>query len=481
MVTQRMRPPGAALPPPSRLAFAAARMPSASVPTQAGSEPPPPTRSGPAPSSAAALRAGAVALTGTDAGGENLTGNTIPMAVVHGVARGAPEGVGQGMSQLRDGSGRAPASVPQAVPAKATPAEKATPGETWFVSIDGQEHGPLTARDIAQLLEQGQMDWSSQVWRTGLKGWRPARRDPQLVTAVAGAHGVANDTTRLDAARSFLAPEDTVVDAPPRVSPRPSGDKAPRLRALRQAELPDLRPSARPQAWHSPENAAFREALGLPTDSSQQPVREKPAATLADALRSAPTLLGAEPAAPASRPVRSRTLVAVAVVSFAAGALAAALVGRLGSTEPLPTASAEHTKAEHTESEVRAPAVVVQEAAEPEEPSRREDAVLPVQTVQRLPPTVDEPPRLRELPTAEDLRAAVRKVAGEVKRCMYDPVAGVDVDIYIDGPSGRVRDVDVRSPLITPARADCIQRAVRRMQVPPFTRSELKLMHKFSW
>jgi hypothetical protein len=111
-------------------------------------------------------------------------------------------------------------------------------------------------------------------------------------------------------------------------------------------------------------------------------------------------------------------------------------------------------------------------------PSAPEPA-FPVHSVQAVPSTVGAP--LRELPTVEELRAEVRKVAPDVKRCVEDPASGVDVDIYLDGPSGRVRDVDVRSALITPGRSDCIVRSVRRMQLAPFSRQELKLMHKFSW
>jgi hypothetical protein len=88
---------------------------------------------------------------------------------------------------------------------------------------------------------------------------------------------------------------------------------------------------------------------------------------------------------------------------------------------------------------------------------------------------------LRELPDPEELRAEVREVAPLVRRCLLNPAQGVDVDIYLDGPSGRVRDVQVRSPMLAPGRVQCITHAVRQMQLEPFVRHELKLMHKFSW
>lgn len=420
-------------------------------------------------------------------------------------------------------------------------------GDGWFIlKADGQQVGPLSARELASLFESGELEWGSEVWRQGLKGWRAARRDPMLVTAVAGARGVANDTTRLDAARSFLAPDDTVVEA------RPVGAVERATRAGREAGrasfasrqqgrtdirevpdsflpappaarpgakpdvLPDLRPSARPQAWHSPENMAFREALGLPTDSSQgesalagkleaslgaPPSGDAPATTLGDAFRpvsrdpSSETrhrtrsaahdwlaLLEGLPARVMER-VDSHYLVAGA--SFLTGVVFTALL----------MARAPHASEQASEqAAARAAAAPASESAAHDEEQRgvpslakssADDAmaVMPVATVHQVvssPLTAAAPP-LRELPTVEELRSEVRKVAGDVRRCVDNPGRGVDVAIYLDGPSGRVRDLDVRSPAFGPARLNCVTNAVRRIQLSPFAREELKLMHKFSW
>ncbi len=430
-----------------------------------------------------------------------------------------------------------------------------TGGETWFVSVDGKQRGPLTASEVANLLENGSLNWSNEVWREGLKGWRPARRDALLVTAVAGTRGAVNDTTRLDAARSFLAPEDTVVE--PRFGHVPKARG--RMRAAKSdAEatekhvltaqaaqtasdaLPDLRPSARPQAWHSPENEAFREALGLPTDSSQQasqaeddarpqqpaqapseePNNNAAGRTLADAFVSATTLLYEQRA---SRRQLQETIwerlperiverthafyqqhinshYLVAALSFGAGVLLTAMVlGRPGGQPPVvaqaraaesrvPAMLEEPANAEQSAASAQAlPAPVQPEVtpALPTEPMASASPMLPVATAQSAvasaltSPTRESP--TRELPTVEDLRREVRKVAPDVRRCLEDPTIGVDVDIYLSGVTGRVRDVDVRSPLIPPGRVACIMRAVRRMELAPFTRAELKLMHKFSW
>ncbi len=412
---------------------------------------------------------------------------------------------------------------------EATPLRQAPrPGEGWFVTQNGRQQGPLTAEQMAGMLEAGTLDWGTEVWRQGLKGWRAARRDPMLVTSIAGARGVANDTTRLDAARSFLAPEDTVVEARPnplgerslrdKIRPGSSAaDSTPlpaplgRGGAAKAEPLPDLSPSARPQAWHSPENTAFREALGLPTDSSQQssafdtenaavaaaplsapPSSDDAAATLGDAFGSVPRLFSESRGLSGARlakimaaleglPARVLAQVdshyLVGAGAFLAGVLCTLmLVGQspVATVQPVAVAHAEPAPNESPAVVAEAPRFVAEQAA---------SAVLPVATVQGpVSSALTSPaPVLRELPTVEELRAEVRKVAVDVKRCMDNPGRGVDVDIYLDGPSGRVRDLDVRSGALGPGRVACIRQAVRRIQLPPFSRRELKLMHKFSW
>jgi hypothetical protein len=60
-------------------------------------------------------------------------------------------------------------------------------------------------------------------------------------------------------------------------------------------------------------------------------------------------------------------------------------------------------------------------------------------------------------------------------------VAGVEVGVFIDGASGHVREIDVRSARLPPGRVDCVIHAVKQIQLQPFKRTELRLEHKFSW
>lgn len=395
-----------------------------------------------------------------------------------------------GLPPLKAGGSVRPSAPARRAAAAAPQGFAPAGGETWFVSLGGAQQGPYTAAEFSRLLEQERLDWTTPVWREGLKDWRPARRDAILVTSVAGARGHAGDTMRLNSSRSFLAPEDTVVDLRPQAlhpsSPQPLG-VAPVLEDLlssnsetqtidaRNMVIPKLTPSARPAAWSSPENASFRAGLGMPADSMQIPKPasvEQPAVapTLAEAFRSAPALLraaprmestaeldlsthmgGSSPAGEGFMP-KPQSMLAVAAMAFAAGVVVAAASSYFGKkSEPAPVDQ------------------VV--AAAPKQAPVVRPAPAPLPSTESL----------RELPDPEELRAEVRHVAPDVKRCVDDPALGVDVDIYLDGPSGRVRDVDVRSPALPPGRIDCVSHAVRQMQLVPFTRPELKLMHKFSW
>ena len=394
------------------------------------------------------------------------------------------------------------------------PASFAPTGEErWFVWVNGKQTGPFRAPELAQLLEKGEMEWTTQVWRDGFKDWRAARRDATLVTAVAGARGSAGDTMRLNAARSFLAPEDTIVEARPNIfassSQRVSVSSKDELlssasdtQTVDARELPaatepirtNLQPGGPPTQWHRAENAAFRAGLGLPQDSRENQVRirssgppvrspsSSPAPSRSEAFRSAPTLMGRgkpDVSVDTSQEVtgetwlpKPRSLLIVAALAFAGGVLAAAIAARYVSRrEPPAVTQLKSAPAAH------APANVPKVQAAPAAKPAAAPAPLPAQPA--VTPSVAAP--TRELPTPEELRSEVRRVAPDVRRCITDPVAGVEVGVFIDGASGHVREIDVRSARLPAGRVDCVIHAVKQIQLQPFKRTELRLEHKFSW
>lgn len=402
------------------------------------------------------------------------------------------EGPGLGSRQLSPRPPRPPASFAP------------TGDEAWFVLIDGAQKGPYRAHEVADLIEQGQMDWGTKVWREGFRDWRVARRDATLVTAVAGAKAVG-DTMRLDAARTLVAPEDTLVEARPNVllttgSQRVSAAAQDELlqstsdtQAIDERDLPEALRQERaahkpPGAWNSPENAAFRAALGLPNDTQKLRSRAgstpKSGPTFADTYRTASSPVRTGPVSEARAQhegaddseawvPKPQSLFAVASIAFAGGVLVAAIASRFIAKPEEPVTS---------EPVVKAARSARDESAGP--PPARTEA-LPATTPAAKPPEpVTTPPVLapaRELPEPHELRGAVRRIAPDVKRCLVDPKAGVEVALFIDGASGRTRDVNVRTVELAPARVECVIEAVRQIQLEPFARDEVKLEHRFMW
>jgi predicted Zn finger-like uncharacterized protein len=63
----------------------------------------------------------------------------------------------------------------------------------WHVVVGGEQQGPLTPRQIGELLAENKIDWEAYVWREGMDGWQPAREVETLVSAVmADSQGAAS-------------------------------------------------------------------------------------------------------------------------------------------------------------------------------------------------------------------------------------------------------------------------------------------------
>jgi predicted Zn finger-like uncharacterized protein len=54
----------------------------------------------------------------------------------------------------------------------------------WHVVVGGDQQGPLTPRQIGEMLADGRIDWEAYVWREGMDGWNPAKDVDALVSAV---------------------------------------------------------------------------------------------------------------------------------------------------------------------------------------------------------------------------------------------------------------------------------------------------------
>jgi hypothetical protein len=341
----------------------------------------------------------------------------------------------------------------------ALPAVVIEPELAWLVLMPSGQAGPYSASHMAQLFEQADLDWTSLVWRSGLKGWRPARRDPQLVTAVASARGTGawGDTQRVSPPRRSLLPAaDTIVDVQPG-SPTP---------------FASFGASSTGAAWTDHSEELATQAIGKP--KSIEP-------TFADAFRSAPAILATaavfEPSKPPAVTARrsspsswlpsAQSMLLVAVIAFGFGVLAAAVWGRVLHSSGVQSATVV----------VRPSASAVPGAASPRAPAAAPIVPSPhqveVASVAAVP--------TQEVPSDAQLRREVKRVSPDIRRCVDDLQRGADVEVYFDGPSGRAREVRVRTQGLTPGRLACITQAVRQMQVDAFLQPTHKFWHRFSY
>lgn len=47
------------------------------------------------------------------------------------------------------------------------------PGKTWWVALDGQQHGPFDLAELTALTAQGRMGRETLAWKQGQQGWLP--------------------------------------------------------------------------------------------------------------------------------------------------------------------------------------------------------------------------------------------------------------------------------------------------------------------
>jgi predicted Zn finger-like uncharacterized protein len=56
----------------------------------------------------------------------------------------------------------------------------------WHAVVGGDQQGPFTPGQLAEMMTAGTIDWEAYVWREGFDNWLPARDVPELVEAISG-------------------------------------------------------------------------------------------------------------------------------------------------------------------------------------------------------------------------------------------------------------------------------------------------------
>jgi GYF domain 2 len=310
----------------------------------------------------------------------------------------------------------------------------------WFIQRGEQKLGPLAAADIARMMDAGELDWSSPVWRDGLPDWCAVEADQALTTALLAVRGAFADT-HVFQAPSALRADDTVVDP----LPAPPG---PRVLPLGTPGVP----------------SAARELSPLAdAEEPRAPLPGQPLALSARAPGAADT--GPQPVVPRSPVPHSwmpsvRSMLLVAGLAFLFGVVVAALWGRLLRSPP-------------AREEIVVPTLRLGEVREPA------PVLLPTPTASPGPQPVLATQR-GEL-ALEVLRSELRRVSSDVHRCLTSPSEGVQVDATIESETGRVRDVRLTAARLTAGVHTCVVQAVKQIQVPPFAGDAHKLSHRFVW
>ncbi|MFM2416728.1 MAG: domain 2 [Pseudomonadota bacterium] len=322
-------------------------------------------------------------------------------------------------------------------------AEQNTPAVVqWFVADGGGRSGPFSALDIAVLLDTGEILPEVRVWRQGMRDWCELCCDPLLLASLSRMAGKFIDPPSVRGAVAMPSTGSHAVhqdDASTAV-----------FDTADTGRLPPHRPPAIPsQVGLRPVPAAPRPLTALP------PVD----AVLGPSLP--PQRAGWLPSL--------RAMFIVACIAFLVGVGYSALshprsdravAGPGVGSVPAPLAKARITPP------VPPAALAGQAAVTP--------VHIPVVTPR------PNPPRTAEIAQTE-LRREIKRVAVDIRRCLSDPSAGVQLELVIEGESGRPTEVQILWPRLTAGTVTCIQQSVRQLQVSPFGAASYRLSRRFAW
>jgi len=99
-------------------------------------------------------------------------------------------GVGANLTGQMLGAASAAMSAPAAVPpaqaagAMPPPMPPPLPAKIWWVALQGQQNGPHDIATLASLLQQGQINQGSLVWKQGLASWQALESIPELAQLI---------------------------------------------------------------------------------------------------------------------------------------------------------------------------------------------------------------------------------------------------------------------------------------------------------
>ena len=87
----------------------------------------------------------------------------------------------------------------------------------WHVVVDGEQAGPYTVSQLAELMNGGRVDWEAYVWAEGFDNWLPMRDVPDLVNQLSGQQQAAAEP-------AYRAPSTGTLTGQPSMGADPFAD-----------------------------------------------------------------------------------------------------------------------------------------------------------------------------------------------------------------------------------------------------------------
>ncbi|MDB4989184.1 MAG: hypothetical protein JWN04_4362 [Myxococcaceae bacterium] len=378
----------------------------------------------------------------------------------------------------------------------ARPRSSQLPGERWFVRTERGQRGPFTAAQLSQQLAEGRLDWTSDVWREGLGGFRAARRDERLVLAVAQARGLAGATMRLDSVQSLLHSSDTRLESP-RCDPHEQLDDELLDGGLLDQHASDLREL-------TPSFVDCTELAGERLGGSTRPAAHEASRSLValPTLHSTPRSVSARSSvppgafargfAPSARPLHQRGTPWLATLAFFVGAVVALGPERLGAVAlALPRGLRVQVSSSPFEPLAASAALPESGASAPLAPERgsRQARVESQRVLGRASseparrPTTLAPPEVasRAVPATADVQAALERVGPQLRRCVASPQRGLALKLTLEGQTGSVQSLHITSPPLRPGELECVKETFVDFRVPPFVEPMWQLQQRYAW
>jgi predicted Zn finger-like uncharacterized protein len=116
----------------------------------------------------------------------------------------------------------------QAQPAAEPQSVSADQGAIWHVVVEGEQAGPYTPSQLAEMLSASTVDWEAYVWTEGFDNWLPMRDVPDLVAQITGQSAAAAQPPATQSrAAAYRSSVNQTLTGQPSMGADPFADDAP--------------------------------------------------------------------------------------------------------------------------------------------------------------------------------------------------------------------------------------------------------------